>query len=310
MITVVGEALLDLVSNGERDVFTAHPGGSPANTAVGLARLGLPVTLATQLGDDLAGRLVREHLGSSGVALQLLPSPAPQTSLALAAVDDDGGATYDFRLSWDVAGIPRLPPECVCVHTGSLAAARPPGYAAIDELLRTYGPSREISVSFDPNIRPSLIGSREDERRRMERQVPHCDIVKVSAEDLHWLHPGQEAAAIARRWLSWGPALVIVTLGADGAWALNHAADTRVGSIPATVIDTVGAGDAFSAGLLAALHSTGLLGVGSHGLLAAMDEGALRSAVTHAARVAALTCSRAGADPPTRQELENWHSRT
>jgi fructokinase len=303
VITVVGEALLDLVAGAEGRSFAAHPGGSPANVAVGLARLGTSVTLATQLGEDLPGRLVREHLRESGVQVELLPARSSFTSLALAAVDERGVASYDFRLAWDVTRGPTLASDCVCLHTGSLATAFAPGAEVLENLIAREHRRGEIVVSLDPNIRPSLVGSRDEERSRVERQVSQADIVKVSADDLHWLYPDVDPQKVAARWLACGPALVVVTLGAEGAYALTHAAEVTRPPMAVQVVDTVGAGDAFTSGLLDALHRAGSLGGAQRVRLAHMDAASLADVIDFATRVAAVTCSRPGADPPTRADL-------
>jgi fructokinase len=304
VITVVGEALLDLVAGADAHSFAAHPGGSPANVAVGLARLGVPVTLATQLGDDLPGRLVADHLRASDVVLQLLPARSSSTSLALAAVDERGVASYDFRLAWDVTQGPAIATDCVCLHTGSLATALAPGADVLEALMAREHRRGAVTISLDPNIRPSLAGSRDAERSRVERQASLADIVKVSSEDLHWLYPDLEPMAVASRWLASGPALVVVTLGAEGAYGRTRAAEVNRPARPVHVVDTVGAGDAFTSGLLDALRRSDRLGGANHGRLAAMDAEALGDAVDFAMEVAAMTCARAGAEPPTRGELE------
>ncbi|MQA27888.1 MAG: carbohydrate kinase [Micromonosporaceae bacterium] len=303
MITVVGEALLDLVAEPDGRSFAAHPGGSPANVAVGLARLGAPVTLATQLADDLAGRLVAGHLRDSGVAVELLPGRSPATSLALAALDSGGGATYDFRLTWDITRGPAVDPDCLCLHTGSIAAALSPGATVVEDLMAGQR-RRGLTISYDPNIRPSLIGAREAERARVERQVGRSDVVKASAEDLEWLYPGRDPETMAAQWLATGPALVVVTLGANGAHARSHAGAVTRPPLPITVVDTVGAGDAFTAGLLDALLRGGLLGAARRDALASLDTAALIDVIDFATRVAGITCGRPGAHPPTRAELD------
>jgi fructokinase len=300
MITVVGEALLDLVADGAGRSFAAHPGGSPANVAVGLARLDTPVRLATQLADDLPGRLITEHLRDSGVLVDVLPSATAATSLALASVDEAGVASYDFRLAWDISRGPYVDPRCVCLHTGSIAAAYPPGAEMVDRAIAEHR-AAGLTISYDPNIRPSLIGPRESERLRVARQVASSDVVKTSAEDLEWLYPGEPLEAVAERWLGTGPALVVVTLGAKGAYAVSRAGRFTRPPMPVTVVDTVGAGDAFMAGLLDGLNRGGLLGPRTD--LAAIDAATVTEVVDFATRVAGITCSRPGAQPPTRAEI-------
>jgi len=303
VITVVGEALLDLIAMPGARVFAAHPGGSPANVAVGLARLGTPVVLATQLGEDLPGRLVVTHLEASGVLVERLPAQSSATSIALASVDHGGAASYDFRITWDVTQAPLLSPDCLCMHTGSIATALDPGAALVEALAQGEQRQGTATISMDPNIRPSLLGSPEEERTRVERQVAFCDIVKVSAEDLQWLYPDTDPRDVARTWLSRGPALVVVTLGADGAYGLTrHAAAAR--DAPAVrVVDSVGAGDAFTAGLLDALRRAELLGRARLSRLATITSSELADVLDFAIAVASMTCGRAGADPPSRAEL-------
>jgi fructokinase len=303
MITVVGEALLDLVAEAGGRAFAAHPGGSPANVAVGLARLGSPVRLATHLADDVPGRLVSRHLRGSGVAVDLLPAVSTATSVAFAVVDDQGVASYDFRVIWDVTRGPVLGPECRCLHTGSIAATLRPGADVVDSMLTTERARGAVTICLDPNIRPSLVGPRETVREHVERQVSRSDVVKVSAQDLSWLYPDEQPERIAGRWRDAGPTLVVVTLGAAGAYAIGHNVEIRRPAVPVEVVDTVGAGDAFTAGLLDGLLRADLLGGGQRDRLATIDEATLTSLLEFALRVAALTCARAGADPPRLDEL-------
>lgn len=303
MLTVVGEALLDLVTDGDAQVFNARPGGSPANVAVGLARLGTPVALATQLGDDPPGRLIAEHLTRSGVGIDLLPAGSAQTSLALASVDGQGSADYSFHLAWDITTGPDVPPDCVCVHSGSIAAGLAPGAGVLDELITSLRRRGGVALSYDPNIRPTLLGPRDSERVRVERQVAQADIVKVSTDDIGWLYPGCDPHAVARTWVTSGPALVVLTRGSDGAYAVNQVAEASRPAPAVLVQDTVGAGDAFTAGLLDALLRAGLLGARQRARIATMDRPALTEIIDFAALVAAKTCERKGANPPTRAEL-------
>ncbi|WP_063043927.1 carbohydrate kinase family protein [Nocardia pseudovaccinii] len=307
MITVVGEALLDLIAESGAQAFASRPGGSPANVAVALARLGAQVTLATQLGDDLPGRIVGKYLRANDVVVQRLPAQSSATSLALAALDNDGGATYDFRITWDITEPPRILPDCLCLHTGSIATALYPGADIVEDLMRNQRKSGAVTISLDPNIRPSLLGSIEGECARVERQVGLADIVKVSAEDLRWLYPDADPRTVARDWLARGPALVVVTLGADGAYALTRQfAATRVAP-QVTVVDTVGAGDAFTAGLLNALGGAGLLGGARREQLAAITRSGLGEVLDFAIAVATATCGSRGADPPRWRWAGNRH---
>ncbi|BBY13771.1 carbohydrate kinase family protein [Mycobacterium marseillense] len=294
---VIGEALIDRV---ERRGTVEHVGGSPLNVAVGLARLGRGVDFLTHIADDEPGRRIAEHLKSSGV--QLVPGSvsAERTPTAVATIGDDGSAAYTFDLHWRVSGTPEVAPPLL-VHTGSIAAVREPGCLAVASLLEAYRIS--ATLSFDPNVRPSLIDDRDAARTRIAQLVERSDIVKVSDEDLRWIDPDHEPQRTARGWLASGPAIVVVTLGARGAMAFCAAGNARVGARPVGVIDTVGAGDAFMVGLLDALWAVGLLGADRRAALHRIGLDELRAALEAASLASALTVSRAGADLPDRAAL-------
>ncbi|MFD5917026.1 carbohydrate kinase [Kitasatospora sp. NPDC058201] len=281
---VIGECVADVVrTDGAPD--TVHPGGSPANVAYGLARLGLPTALLTQLGDDPYGGLIRAHLESAGVAVLAGPAEGLRTPSAVVRLDGEGRARYTFDIGWTLpAG--ELPHPPGHLHIGSIAAVTEPGAASVLALVEHW--RGRAGVSYDPNVRPALLGGRDEAVRRVERCVGLSDLVKASDEDLAWLYPGRDPEDVARHWLGLGPATVAVTLGPDGAFAVTS--DGRRSEVPARpveVADTVGAGDAFTAALLHARH-TG----------AGLDE-----ALTRAATAAALTVSRPGANPPDAAEL-------
>lgn len=294
---VIGEALIDRV---ERRGTAEHVGGSPLNVAVGLARLGRGVDFLTHIADDQPGRRIAEYLKSTGV--QLVPGSvsAERTPTAVATIGDDGSAAYTFDLQWRLSGTPEVAPPLL-VHTGSIAAVREPGCLAVASLLEAYRVS--ATLSFDPNVRPSLIDDRDAARTRIAHLVERSDIVKVSDEDLRWIDPDLEPQRTARGWLASGPAIVVVTLGARGAMAFCAAGDTRVGTRPVRVIDTVGAGDAFMVGLLDALWALGLLGADRRAALHRIGLDALTAALEAAGLASALTVSRAGADLPDRAAL-------
>lgn len=294
---VIGEALIDRV---ERRGTVEHVGGSPLNVAVGLARLGRGVDFLTHIADDQPGRRIAEYLKSTGV--QLVPGSvsAERTPTAVATIGDDGSAAYTFDLQWRLSGTPEVAPPLL-VHTGSIAAVREPGCLAVASLLEAYRVS--ATLSFDPNVRPSLIDDRDAARTRIAHLVERSDIVKVSDEDLRWIDPDLEPQRTARGWLASGPAIVVVTLGARGAMAFCAAGDARVGARPVRVIDTVGAGDAFMVGLLDRLWALGLLGADRRAALHRIGLDALTAALEAAGLASALTVSRAGADLPDRAAL-------
>jgi fructokinase len=304
MFVVVGEALVDLVGERGGRTLAVYPGGSPANVALGLARLGSPVTLKTRLGRDALGAMIRAHLEASGVQVDAGPDEAQvSTSLAIASVAA-GIASYDFRIDWDVPTLAPLPIEARCVHTGSLATVLPPGRAHVVELMEREHERRHVTVSYDPNVRPALMGAAARARADVERLVALSDVVKVSDDDLLWLYPDRSDEDVARDWLGRGPALVVVTRGDAGVYAISARGELRRPAMAVDLADTVGAGDSFTAGLLDGLRRANLLGAARGDALAAIDEATLTDVVAEAALVAAITCSRPGADPPTRAEVD------
>jgi fructokinase len=292
---VIGEALIDTVGAAE------HVGGSPLNVAVGLARLGRGVDFLTHIGDDEPGHRIADYVKASGA--QLVPGSisAARTPTAVATTAEDGAVAYTFDLDWRLSGTPEVAPPLL-VHTGSIAAVREPGCLAVAALLDTYRVS--ATVSFDPNVRPSLIADRDLARDRIAHLVERSDIVKASDEDLSWIDPNHEPESTARAWLASGPAIVVVTLGARGALAFCSAGEARVAARPVAVVDTVGAGDAFMVGLLDALWGMDLLGAGERAALHRIGVDALTAALESASLVSAWTIGRAGADLPDRTALD------
>ncbi len=304
LFVVVGEALMDLVGQRGGRTLAAHPGGSPANVALGLARLGAPVTLVTRLGRDAFGAMIRSHLEDSGVRVDGGPDDGVSTSLAIATLAA-GIASYDFRIDWDVGNLEPVPIETRCLHTGSLATVLPPGNASVIGLVERERERRRVTVSYDPNVRPALMGVAARARQDIERLVARSDVVKVSDEDLRWLYEDRPDEDIAHDWLASGPALVVVTRGGAGVYALARSVELHRPALPIDVVDTVGAGDSFTSGLLDALRHADLVGAARRDALAAIDEATLVSVVDTAALVAGITCARPGADPPTRAEVDS-----
>lgn len=303
MFVVVGEALVDLVGQRGGRTFSALPGGSPANVALGLARLGVPVTLNTRLGRDGFGEMVRSHLEASGVRVDGGAGEGAKTTLAIATLAA-GIASYDFRIDWDVEALVPLPVETRCLHTGSLATVLPPGRANVVDLVEREHERGRVTVSYDPNVRPALLGDAARARPDIEHLVAMSDVVKVSDDDLRWLYPDRSDEEVAQDWLASGPALVVVTRGRAGAYAVSAGLELRRAAVPIDLVDTVGAGDSFTSGLLDGLHRADLIGGARRDALATIDEATLGSVVDAAALIAAITCSRPGADPPTRAEVD------
>ncbi|MDT0444551.1 carbohydrate kinase family protein [Streptomyces johnsoniae] len=291
-VTVVGEALVDLLwRSGARDVHAA-PGGSPANVAVGLQRLERPVTLLTTWGDDPPGALVRAHLADTGLDVRRVPADSDRTIVALAYLGADGAATYDFLAAWSPRDL-TVPEDTAVLHTGSLAVVIEPGASRVLDLCRAQrGAGR--TVAADLNVRPAVQPDRDAYRALCLRLAGAVDVVKASDEDLAWLWPGRRPAEAARALLAEGPSLVVVTLGGEGAFAVTAGEEVRVAAPAVEVVDTIGAGDTFQAALLDAIVA--------HGGPPAGRE-ALAEVLTRCATAAAITCTRRGADPPTRADL-------
>jgi len=310
-VVVAGEALVDLVpDDGGR--LRALPGGSPFNVAVGLGRLGVPTALLGPISDDEHGTLLAGRLADAGVRTLPAARTARPTTLATVRLDDAGHASYSFTLDGTsatgmgpddlaaaVAEAPEAGTAALHVSLGAVTLASPGTGALLAELLADAA-SRPLA-SLDPNVRPAVIEDMDAERAAIARAVAAVDLVKVSDDDLRALHPDRDPLALAGEWARSGPALVVVTRGREGATAVRDDSGTlTVASLPVDVVDTVGAGDAFTSGLLAALDDRGLL---DRAALRAADAATLREVLAFASRVAAVTCTRHGADPPRRDEL-------
>ncbi|KRB35221.1 ribokinase [Microbacterium sp. Root180] len=295
---VVGEALVDVVRRADGGVDES-PGGSPANVALTLGRLGHTPTLLTRLGDDERGERVRAWLAQSGVGV--VAADAPRTATATARLDASGSATYEFDLDWALLGAGAGLPASI-IHTGSIAALLEPGATDVTRLVRSLRQS--ALLTFDPNVRPALLPSREEARARVEAWVAVADLVKASDEDLAWLCPDKDPLETAEAWLASGPAVVVVTLGGGGAVALTRSGRVRVAAERVDVVDTVGAGDTFMGALIDGLVQSGCEGAEARSALREISPQSLTRMLEGAARAAAVTVSRPGADPPWREELE------
>lgn len=295
---VVGEALVDVVHAADGSV-REHPGGSAANVAVALARLERPVRFASAYADDAYGRLIAAHLAADAVASGSDPAVVARTSSATATIGPDGAASYVFDLEWRLGEV-SLDPAPVVVHACSLGAVVEPGAAQVAAVLER---ARALTtVSYDVNARPAVTGTGPDTVAAVERIARLAHLVKASDEDLEALWPALGVDGAASHLLGLGPQAVVVTRGGSGAtW---YAPDGRVdvASRSVQVADTIGAGDTFGAALLDGLWDAGLLGR-AWDAPPALDPAAIESLLAHAARAAAVTVSRPGADPPYRREL-------
>lgn len=301
-ILVIGEALVDIVVDGA-GATTEHVGGSPANVAVGLARLGQRVDFACRLGRDDRGNRVAAHVRRHGVTVLPESFGDLPTSIAVATLDEHATATYAFDLHWDLPQI-ALPDGTGHVHTGSLGTVLAPGAASVTTALKS---ARErATISYDPNIRAGIMGDLDALRARVEELVALSDVVKASGDDLAYLYADEPAEDVMRRWLTMGPSLAVVTLGPDGV-AYRVASGDDEGRAPTRarrVVDTVGAGDSFMAGLLSGLASAGLLGdpAARERLRTATLED-VRPAVDRGVATSGVTVGQAGAYAPSLDEL-------
>lgn len=302
-ILVVGEALVDIVHRRSGEV-DQHPGGSPLNVAIGLARLGHDVEYATRFANDRHGAMIRDHLArEQNLTLTPDSDTAATTSTAVATLDETGAASYEFDIQWDVGAALHGRPVGH-LHAGSIAATFAPGADAV--LHAAQAAHESGTVSYDPNTRPTVMGAAATTRVQVEALVAVSDVVKASDEDIEWLYDGQDVEAVMHKWASLGASLVVVTRGKDGAEVLIGRDRTHetVPPVPAEVQDTVGAGDSFMSGLISGLLDLGLLGGSAQReALRGATLPVVRPALKRAATCAAITVSRPGAHPPTLEEL-------
>lgn len=287
-VLVVGETIMDIVDRDGRR--TEHVGGSPANVALTLARLGHRVRLVTDIATDDRGEQARAHLAESHVAV--ISKDAVRTPTALARIQTDGSAEYSFDIAWD----PVRPDVggAAHVHIGSIAAFLAPGADTVRELVESL--PTEVTSSFDPNIRPSIIGSHSDSLERFDMLAARCDVVKLSDEDARWLYPAASLDVVIDRLLTLGVRLAVVTRGANGLLLASRDASVEVGAARITVADTIGSGDSAMGAIIDGVVREGF---------EALTASTLRRIGGWAAAVAGITTSRAGANPPWRAEVPN-----
>ena len=307
MITVCGEMVADLIEQPD-GTLKPVPGGSPANTALACARLGVPVMFLGRFGNDVFGDRARARLLENGVDLSGSVQAEEPSTLAVATTDGHGHASYAFWTSgtadwqWspeELHGQPAVGTRAV--HTASVASWTPPGASAILGMLADAA-RRGCLVSYDPNIRPALLGP--PSAALIEQAVSLAHLVKVSDEDLTTLHPESDPSETARRWVERGPALVVVTAGAEGAWAFRRGRDVvAVPSADVLVADTIGAGDTFTAGLLTALLDMLAEDAPPSDGLADLTDAQIETALRTAAAASGITVTRPGCDPPTAAEV-------
>jgi fructokinase len=325
-ILVVGECLVDLApapppaAVTKARHFVGLPGGGPANTVLGLARLGVRTSFAGRFSRTGFGPWLRQHLATNGVDLSLCVEAAEPATIALVDLDGQGRASYTFygpeTADWhwrpeDLPAVPRATPEGlgICaVHTGSLATTFEPGATVLARWLEELRHHGRVLVSFDPNVRPTLVEDLPAFRRRVEGIVGSAHLVKASDEDVQTIYPGTDALEAASQWLASGANLVVVTQGASGATALHRSGwRARCAPPPVEVADTIGAGDSFTAALLVSLAAQDLLSPAAVGQAGPAQ---LAAALVQAVAASAFTCTRSGADPPDAVELAAFVERS
>lgn len=307
MIICCGEALIDMLPRNlpdGSDVLLPATGGAVYNTAIALGRLGVETGFFSGLSTDMFGRMLEADLRASGVETALCARSARPTTLAFVELTN-GNARYTFYdeqtagRMLDGDDLPTFGDDVEALHFGAISLIPEPCGSAYETLMMREAPHRVIS--FDPNIRANFISDEQRHRDRMRRMIAKSDIVKVSDEDLAWIEPDSSAQDVIAGWLAAGASIVVMTMGADGARAFYRTGDVHVPGVPVEVVDTVGAGDSFDAGLLTGLQQQNLL---SKPALRDIGPEGLRQALGLAANVASIVVSRAGANPPWKHELD------
>lgn len=303
-IICMGDALIDFKETGPL-AFQGFVGGSPLNVAVAAARLGEAVGFASQVSKDQFGQAIRAHLQANGVNTEFLLSSDAASTLAFVG-EVDGEAVFDFiaERTADVLYDPQprqtFPATVKMVQFGSISLLQEPAATTLTDTAAAH--YERALIVFDPNVRPALIAYKASYEERLKRQwLPSSHLVKVSSQDLHWLYPEKKYSDVAADWLEHGPEAIIVTSGGDGVTLYRPGkASLNVAAPTVEVVDTVGAGDTFTGALMAALLERG------SAQLSSVNEETWREVLGYAAAAAALNCTRAGANPPTYQELETF----
>ena len=313
VIAVLGERIVDFVPGDDPQAYRAVAGGSPANVALGVRRLGGEPVLLGRTGDDGLTALLDRAVSDNGLSTAALLRRSGPSLLAVCTRQENGSVSYYFYyhgspdLLWDEADLGEAlsaarAAGATAWHTGSLVSWLGPGVDAVLHAWRAARDAGDLTLSYDPNARPGTV-PREVMRERVEDFVRLSDVVKVSDEDLAFLYPEESAEAVCARWVESGPGLVVLTRGPRGLAAWRPGRDmVEVPGRPVAVADTVGAGDTVSAALLVGLGDLGALGTG--GDIATLSDTDIAMILDRAAAAAAITCSREGAQPPTRAEVD------
>ena len=297
-VWVVGEVLIDLIPDGSDR--TPIVGGGPANTAKALSKLGIDAQFIDGVSTDEYGQMAKSELVSAGVKLDYVKYSDKPTCLAIVSLSDSGSASYefvientatfDFNLDW----LPNPQNELPAVlHVGTLATVIEPGASVLFEWAQSVG--KVAPIVFDPNIRPAVISDRKEYVKQVERWVSISSAVKVSEEDIRWLYPTLEIDHVISTWLTKGPSLIVVTYGDNGLTGYRQGEKVSIKAVKIAVADTVGAGDTVGAILVEAIVKDGL---------DTLSGVRLEMMLKRAAKAAAITVSRSGANPPTLKEID------
>ena len=308
MIVCCGEALIDMLPRTSKEgaaVYQPLNGGSIFNTAIALGRLGIITGFFSGLSTDFFGESLVAGLKASNVDLKYTKIWDRPSTLAFVKLDN-GQARYSFfdensaSRMLTTKDLPKLAADVNALHFGSISLIPEPGASTLEALMTREAEKRVICL--DPNIRANVIKDRRGYLERINRLIAMCDILKISDEDVTWITGKTDLAVAARKWLNAGAKVVVITRGENGVEVFTKGLSFKQPSVSVKVVDTVGAGDTFTAGFLASLQKAGKL---NKAAVAYLDETSLRNAVTYAARAAAVTVSRAGANPPWLHELQN-----
>jgi len=297
-VWVAGEVLIDLIPNA--DQYQAVVGGGPANTAIALAKLGVKTSFIDGISSDEYGQMTKAELHSANVLLDYLQYSNKPTCTAKVTLSKSGGATYEFVIedtaTFDFSTQWLPDPQNIkpsLLHIGTLATVIEPGASVLFDWAQRV--AQVAPIVFDPNIRPAVLGNRDEYVKKVEKWVAISSAIKVSDEDLKWLYPGKTINEIVNKWLEVGVELVIVTLGDKGITAFRQNEEIFVDAVKVVVADTVGAGDTVGAVLVEAIVNNGLDKLSGE---------VLKTMLNRAVKAAAITVSRTGANPPSKEEID------
>ena len=297
-VWVVGEVLIDLIPDADQHLSVV--GGGPANTAKALARLGVKTYFIDGISNDEYGQMAKAELLSTNVLLDYVQYSNKPTCTAKVTLSKLGGATYEFVIedtaTFDFSDKWLPDPQSLnpsLLHIGTLATVIEPGASVLFDWAQRV--ALVAPIVFDPNIRPAVLGDRDEYVKKVEKWVAISSAVKVSDEDLNWLFPGKAISEIVKNWLEVGVEIVVVTLGDKGITAYRENEQISVAAVKVVVADTVGAGDTVGAVLVEAIVKNGL---------DKLTGELLKTMLNRAVKAAAITVSRTGANPPSKEEID------